>query len=33
MERGDKNEFYVEDRSMLVASKLAEGHWNLRRQN
>ena len=32
MERGDKNEFYVEDRSMLVASKLAEGHWNLRRQ-
>lgn len=29
---GDTNEFYVEDKSMLVISKLAQGHWDLRRQ-
>lgn len=29
---GDKNEFYVEDRSMLIVSEIARGHWNLRRQ-
>lgn len=29
---GDTNEFYVEDRTMLTVSKLAQGHWNLRRQ-
>lgn len=29
---GDKNEFYAEDRTMLVASEVAEGHWNLNRQ-
>lgn len=29
---GDKNEFYVEDKSMLVVSELADGHWNLNRQ-
>lgn len=29
---GDKNEFYVEDKTMLSVSKIADGHWNLRRQ-
>lgn len=29
---GDTNEFYVEDKTMLTVSKLAQGHWNLRRQ-
>lgn len=29
---GDKNEFYVEDRTMLNVSKTAGNHWNLRRQ-
>lgn len=29
---GDKNEFYVEDKSLLVVSKFSGGHWNLKRQ-
>lgn len=29
---GDTNEFYVEDRSMLVVAKHAGNHWNIRRQ-
>jgi hypothetical protein len=29
---GDKNEFYVEDRSVLTISKIAGGHYDLRRQ-
>lgn len=29
---GDTNEFYVEDRSMLAISEVADGHLNLRRQ-
>lgn len=29
---GDKNEFYVEDNSMLVISEVADGHIDLRRQ-
>lgn len=32
LELGDTNEFYVEDKTMLTIAKLAEGHWNLRRQ-
>lgn len=27
---GDTNEFYVEDKSMLRVSKIANGHWDLR---
>lgn len=29
---GDKNEFYVEDKSMLTIARVAGGHLNLRRQ-
>ena len=29
---GDRNEFYVEDRSVLAISETAGSHWNLRRQ-
>jgi len=29
---GDRNEFYVEDRTTLFISEVAHGHWNLRRQ-
>lgn len=29
---GDKNEFYVEDKSMLAISEVSGSHWNLRRQ-
>lgn len=29
---GDINEFYVEDKTMLTVSKVAQGHWDLRRQ-
>ncbi|GCD10435.1 hypothetical protein [Clostridium tagluense] len=29
---GDKNEFYVEDKSLLLVSKFSGGHWNLKRQ-
>lgn len=29
---GDTNEFAVEDKTMLSVSKLADGHWDLRRQ-
>lgn len=29
---GDTNEFYVEDRSMLVVARHAGNHWNIRRQ-
>lgn len=29
---GDKNEFYVEDKTMLVVSEVADGHWNLHKQ-
>lgn len=29
---GDTNEFYVEDKTMLTVSKVAQGHWDLRRQ-
>jgi hypothetical protein len=29
---GDSNQFYVEDRTMLTVSEIADGHLNLRRQ-
>lgn len=29
---GDTNEFYVEDKSMLRVSRIADGHWDLRAQ-
>ncbi|MCY8934341.1 hypothetical protein MOE21_17280 [Bacillus atrophaeus] len=29
---GDTNEFYVEDRTMLVAARHSGNHWNIRRQ-
>ncbi|MEM4995011.1 hypothetical protein WKH56_20815 [Priestia sp. SB1] len=32
LDLGDTNEFYVEDRSLLAVSEVANGTWNLRRQ-
>ena len=29
---GDRNEFYVEDKSMLAISEVSGSHWNIRRQ-
>ena len=32
IELGDKNEFYVEDKSVLAISEVSGSHWDLRRQ-